>query len=67
MQRLRVILVCNGCGLLELRYVVPVAPSQTDVVSFPLPAGWVQRWDDAMGGVALLCERCARATGGSTP
>ncbi|HEY4012272.1 MAG TPA: hypothetical protein VGM06_02955 [Polyangiaceae bacterium] len=60
MQRLRVILVCNSCGFLELRYVVPAAPRELNLVSFPLPIGWFQRWDDRTGGSVLLCERCAK-------
>jgi hypothetical protein len=62
MQRLRVILVCNSCGFLELRYVVPVAFQQSELVSFALPAGWFQRWDGAAGGVILLCDRCVGVT-----
>jgi hypothetical protein len=59
MQRLRVILVCHRCGFLELRYVVPSAPEHLEVLSFQLPAGWQQRWDDESGGIVVLCERCA--------
>jgi hypothetical protein len=61
MQRLRVILVCDNCGFLELRYVVPAAPDNLDTLSFPLPPGWSQRWDAGSGGVVVLCQRCAFA------
>jgi hypothetical protein len=59
MQRLRVILVCHRCGLLELRYVVPTAPAHPEVLSFRLPLGWCQRWDEETGGEVVLCGRCS--------
>jgi len=60
MQRIRVILVCHRCGALELRYVVPAAPTHPEVLALPIPAGWHQEWDDGSGGIVLICERCAK-------
>jgi hypothetical protein len=63
MQRIRLILVCHRCGALELRYVVPAAPSHPEVLALPMPAGWHQEWDDESAGIVLICERCVKTTG----
>ena len=59
MRELRVILVCHRCERLALRYVRSLPPQDPDVLSFPVPAGWHQRWDDEAQAFVILCEACA--------
>ncbi|HZU82458.1 MAG TPA: hypothetical protein VE987_06065 [Polyangiaceae bacterium] len=62
MPQLRVILVCHRCARLELRYVRLSAPADPRTVSFPLPEGWHQRWDDDGQAIVVECDRCASAS-----
>jgi hypothetical protein len=58
MAQFRVLLVCDRCAHLELRYVSLVASGSPDVASFAIPRGWFQRRDDVRRELILICERC---------
>jgi hypothetical protein len=59
MRELRVIVICHRCARLALRYVTALPPGDPDVISFAMPAGWRQRWDDDAQAFVFVCDPCA--------